>query len=212
MARRQKRQVARSDEDKARKRDQILDAALRLVKDRGYTKTTMSAVAAEAGVGRGTLYWHYDSKDDLVYAMMEREIQELMEIYGPLEELEGRAKDKLVMMIRVSFDALDTANELMKPLVSVVASGGEELDMRLWKLWASMYERFNAAVEALLEQGKTEGDVREDLDIPVAAAAMVGLLDAMYLQHVFGLLPDDPGRLADAVTALLGRGYLRGGR
>lgn len=212
MARRQKRQVARSDEDKARKRDQILDAALRLVKDRGYTKTTMSAVAAEAGVGRGTLYWHYDSKDDLVYAMMEREIQELMEIYGPLEELEGRAKDKLVMMIRVSFDALDTANELMKPLVSVVASGGEELDMRLWKLWASMYERFNTVVEALLEQGKTEGDVREDLDSPVAAAAMVGLLDAMYLQHVFGLLPDDPGRLADAVTALLGRGYLRGGR
>lgn len=207
-----KRHVARSPEDIAIKRDRILDAALRLVRDRGYTKTTMSAVAAEAGVGRGTLYWHYDSKDDLVYAMMEREIQRLMEIYAPMGDLEGRAIEKIEMLIRISFDSLEAANELMKPLVSVVASGSEELDLRLLELWGNLYAQYNAMVAALLEQGKVEGDVREDLDSEVAAAAMVGLLDAMYLQHVFGHLPQDTARVSRAVLALLGGGYLGGGR
>ena len=43
----------------------ILDATLRLITAKGYAKTTMSDIATAANVGRGTVYWHFPSKDEL---------------------------------------------------------------------------------------------------------------------------------------------------
>ena len=102
MTGRKKRHVARSVEDKAKKRDLILDAAMRLLSGRGYTKTTMSDVAAEAAVGRGTIYWHFSSKDDLFYCLLEREVGKfdvgfasVMDVEAPAQ-VEGKLKRILI--------------------------------------------------------------------------------------------------------------------
>jgi TetR/AcrR family acrAB operon transcriptional repressor len=52
----------------------ILDAAARLIAHYGYDKTTMSDVAHEAGVSKGALYLHWDSKEALFEALFEREV------------------------------------------------------------------------------------------------------------------------------------------
>ncbi len=53
----------------ASKRDDILDAALRLYARRGFHGTTMPDLAHEAGVGAGTIYRHFDSKESLVNSL-----------------------------------------------------------------------------------------------------------------------------------------------
>jgi AcrR family transcriptional regulator len=55
--------------------DQILDAAQRLLLEMGPTATTMDAVAAAAGVGKGTIYHYYASKSDLLSALRARYLQ-----------------------------------------------------------------------------------------------------------------------------------------
>ena len=45
----------------ARTRSAIIDAALRLFRERGYEATTMRAIAAEAGVSVGNAYYYFDS-------------------------------------------------------------------------------------------------------------------------------------------------------
>src|SRR5258705_10454366 len=50
-----------------RTRTSILDAAARLFARRGYTDTNLSEIAAEAGMKAGSLYYHFESKEDLVY-------------------------------------------------------------------------------------------------------------------------------------------------
>lgn len=47
-------------------RSLILDTAMRLFKERGYDKTTMRAIAAEAGVSVGNAYYHFDGKEHLI--------------------------------------------------------------------------------------------------------------------------------------------------
>ncbi len=45
-------------------------AALKVFSSKGYHKTTMSEVAMEAGFGKGTLYWYWNSKEELYFALV----------------------------------------------------------------------------------------------------------------------------------------------
>lgn len=59
---------------KASREERILDAAAALIIRHGIDKTTMGDVAATAGVGRGVLYLHFNSKDRLLDALIDREV------------------------------------------------------------------------------------------------------------------------------------------
>ena len=56
----------------ARTRSTIIDAALRLFRERGYDATTMRAIAAEAGVSVGNAYYYFDSKERLIQGFYDR--------------------------------------------------------------------------------------------------------------------------------------------
>lgn len=70
-------QAARSDADPD-KRSAILDAALDLFVERGYYGTAVPAVAEAAGVGAGTIYRYFKSKEELVNALYRQLKQELL--------------------------------------------------------------------------------------------------------------------------------------
>lgn len=61
-----------SDKVAAIKRDNILDAARTVFAKRGYHRTTIKNIAAQAGVADGTVYNYFDSKDDLLSALFDK--------------------------------------------------------------------------------------------------------------------------------------------
>jgi AcrR family transcriptional regulator len=185
-----KRHVARSVEDKAIKRDLILDAAMRLLVGRGYLKATMSDVAAEAGVGRGTVYWHFASKDDLFFCLLEREVSRFDVGFAELMGVDAPAIARLESLVRASFAFYSEAPNLFQAFLSVLAGADEAMQARIFVLFSRMYGRY------------------DDLDSRVVAAAIVVMLDAMFLQISFGLVDNEPERLAAGILSLLRRGYL----
>lgn len=203
-----KRQVARSPEALAAKKDLILDAAMSLLNEKGYSKTTMSAVARTAGIGRGTVYWHFESKDDLFFAVITREIESVEEGMRALLQHSGPALEAVDGLIRMTFEYYQEAGPFFHALLTMLGGAGEELSHRMMALASEMYGEFNGALAQLLEQGKTEGVVRPDLDSETTAAAITVLLDAMYLQVGLGLVPNDADRLTAAVTNLIHHGTL----
>jgi AcrR family transcriptional regulator len=203
-----KRHVARSVEDKAIKRDLILDAAMRLLVGRGYLKATMSDVAAEAGVGRGTVYWHFASKDDLFFCLLEREVSRFDVGFAELMGVDAPAIARLESLVRASFAFYSEAPNLFQTFLSVLAGADEAMQARIFVLFSRMYGRYDDMIEELLDRAKDEGDVRRDLDSRVVAAAIVVMLDAMFLQISFGLVDNEPERLAAGILSLLRRGYL----
>ncbi|HET7876320.1 MAG TPA: TetR family transcriptional regulator C-terminal domain-containing protein [Methylomirabilota bacterium] len=60
-------------------RDQILDAARRLIHLRGYHSTSLDDVLRESGVGKGNFYYYFKSKEELGYAILDRLIQSFVE-------------------------------------------------------------------------------------------------------------------------------------
>ncbi len=56
-------------------RSRILEAAFRIFAERGYSGATLDDVAADAGMTKGAVYWHFASKDDLCMALIEDRFQ-----------------------------------------------------------------------------------------------------------------------------------------
>jgi AcrR family transcriptional regulator len=208
MPRPKKRQVARSPEDLAAKRDQILDAAMACLLDKGFARSTMSDVATQADIGRGTVYWHFPSKDDLFLAVVQRETDKVTTELEPLLAMPMPAADKLELMISGTFDMYADVPHLFKAFLSILTGGGEELEQKLEAQLADIYRQYNQVVTDLLEEGKREGTVRPELDSPITGASIVVLLDALFLQIHFGLIDNDPPRLAAAVGDFIKRGCL----
>ena len=70
--------VRRTKEDALETRNRILDAAVEVFNRQGVAQTSLGDVAAEAGVTRGAIYWHFTNKVAMFDAMIERLICPLM--------------------------------------------------------------------------------------------------------------------------------------
>src|SRR5258708_30382160 len=55
--------------------DLILQAAEEILTEKGYYETSMDEIAARVGVAKGTLYLHFPGKEDLVFALFNREVE-----------------------------------------------------------------------------------------------------------------------------------------
>lgn len=62
----------------AERRNEILDVAERLFCTRGYDQTSTNDILAEIGIARGTLYYHFTSKEDILDAMIDRILDEII--------------------------------------------------------------------------------------------------------------------------------------
>lgn len=63
--------------DKTTSRARIIDAARKLMADKGVKQTTLADIAREAGISRGTLFYYYASKNDLIYDILEKHLSDL---------------------------------------------------------------------------------------------------------------------------------------
>jgi len=65
----------------------LLEAAAGLIAERGYRATTVNEVISRADLSKGTFYWHFQSKDDLLFALLDERIDQ------PIRELIERLRD-----------------------------------------------------------------------------------------------------------------------
>jgi AcrR family transcriptional regulator len=104
-------------------KDLILDAADRLVARYGYTKMTIDDLAREVGIGKGTLYLHFNSKEEIVLARVDRVVHLLKERLRNIAGSSDSSADRLRWMLldRVLF-RFDSAQHYTESLTDVLAA------------------------------------------------------------------------------------------
>lgn len=86
---------SRRDKKRVERQHQILDAASSLFKLRGYDQTSIDDIAREADIARGTVFYNFESKEDIVFALRFRSVDESKE--RALEQLsEGKPALKCI--------------------------------------------------------------------------------------------------------------------
>ncbi len=90
----------KSDETRAR----MLEAALKLFRERGFESTTMRDIAKEAGAALGAAYYYFDSKDALVTAFYERAQMDLAPLVEDALSKTKRLEERLHALLSVKLD------------------------------------------------------------------------------------------------------------
>ena len=170
--------------DARRNREKLLAAATALFAEHGED-VALEAVAARAGVGIGTLYRHFPSRDALVIAAYQHEVDALC---AAAEDLLGSMPPDEALRAWVDrFADLIATKRAMGEALRSAASGSP--------LYAETRERILGALRLLLEAGAAAGTLRADADPEDVQRVMSGIW----------YLPDGPewrgtvGRMLDLV-------------
>jgi AcrR family transcriptional regulator len=168
--------------DALRNRERVLEAA-KTVFSAGGPDASLEAVAREAGVGIGTLYRHFPTREALYEAVYRREVEQLSEL---AEALKGEAApvEALRRWLRSNVEFVATKKGMATALALAAGPPSE--------LTAFSFERLTKAIGMLLERAVAAGEVRADITPEDLLRTLVGMC----------MLHDQPGWQASVVRML----------
>jgi len=175
-----------------KKKVRILGAATDMFARYGFKKSSIDEIATTAGVGKGTVYLAFDSKEDLFYQVVHREIQVCA---AQVSERIDPRKPADELLVRCSLDTLERIEA--QPLLRDLVLG--RLD-RVVPMWRKELEDLRAigrlpTVE-VLELGVRQGAFRSDLEVEQVARIVQDMqIAGLLLQPRFVRSEDDQRRL-----------------
>lgn len=178
--------VRKTKEEARETRNRILDAAEQVFYDKGVSRTSLADIAAQAGVTRGAIYWHFANKGDLFTAMFDRVLLPLDELSAAMGESTdplARLAEKLKWCLRAV--AVDPQRRRVFDIFFLKCEFVDEMGPVKARHQASMQEGIGK-IESDLELAMARGQLPPDLDRKRAALflhAFVGgcLRDALML-------------------------------
>ena len=157
--------VRRPRADAVRNRERVLEAA-KFVFSAGGPDASLEAVARRAGVGIGTLYRHFPTREALFEAVYQREVQQLVELAEALKS-EASPVDALRRWLRSNVELVATKKGMAAAL-SLAVHGSSEL-------YAHTFERLAKAVGVLIDRAVSAGEIRSDISPADLLRALVGM-------------------------------------
>src|SRR6476620_1804911 len=102
----------------------ILDSTDRLLALFGYRKMTVEDIAAEAGIGKGTIYLHFSSKEEVVLSHIDRIVDRLKERLKEIARSDASAAERLRLMLLTRvlfrFDSIQHYTQSLNDLLAVL--------------------------------------------------------------------------------------------
>lgn len=152
------------------RKNQILDAAIQVFAKSGFSDARMDDIVQESGISKGGLYWYFKSKDQLIFAVLDRMIQrEFNTFLSEKSELES-AYDQFMLLIDLVEKDMGRFNALMPVLFEFYAMGLRNASIR--KMLSKSLQSYIDLIVPILEQGIASGEFRS-FD-PIEGALAVG--------------------------------------
>lgn len=181
--------------------DAILDAAFRLLSDGATEGLTIDAIAAEAGVGKQTIYRWWPSKGAVLADALIRHAQTVV-----VEPNTGSFSRDLTAFLVHSFAGLQEEG-LSGRLRQIVAAAQQ--DEHVARVLADFTAARRAALRALLERGRKAGELAPEADLDMLVDMAYGVL---YYRLLVGHAPLDRQAARSLAAELVRSGRNRGGR
>lgn len=188
-------------------KDAILDATDRLLARFGYRKMTVEDIAAEAGIGKGTIYLHFSSKEEVVLSHIDRIVERLQERLKEIAGSDATAAERLRLMLLTRvlfrFDSIQHYTQSLNDLLAVLRPG-------LLSRRAQYFEAEAQIFAQVLTEGRQAGEFSFEDENATAHAlleATNGLLPYSLSTTELGAREEVEQRAADVANLML-RGVL----
>jgi TetR/AcrR family transcriptional regulator, transcriptional repressor for nem operon len=162
--------------DSERTRERLLQAASREIYRSGFQSASLDTILAVAGVTKGALYHHFDSKEALGYAVAE-------EVIAP------DVRGKWVRPLQSGKDPIDALIGAVQSIpvrpgdvrggcqLNNLAQEMSPLDAGFRKRLATIFDAWREAVASVLREGQVQGHVRHDVEPANAAGLLIAMVE-----------------------------------
>ncbi|MGD9144568.1 MAG: TetR/AcrR family transcriptional regulator [Anaerolineae bacterium] len=164
---------SKRERQREERRSQILDAALTVFSQKGYHATNVSDVAAQAGVSQGTIYWYFESKEDLFQAALLSAFMDIGEESLGSVAMCTTAAEKLLALAESMEGLAEVAEGLFMLFLGYWSSSDRREESA--QIWIDLLKQYKDVVVAIVEEGISNGEFK-----PVDAEALVWALLAAY--------------------------------
>jgi AcrR family transcriptional regulator len=182
---------------KAAPKDQLFETAARLFYQHGYRAIGVDTIAAEAGIGKMTLYRHYPSKDDLIVAFLRQSDVDFWGYFEQSTQQAPTARGKLLAFFEALQEYVVSPACYGCPFLNV-ATEYPEADYAGHQIALEHKQTVRARFTQLAQQAGARQ--------PEALAnALFLLMDGAYMAaRMFGIAPDNPAvAVAEAARQLI---------
>ncbi|KKM09672.1 hypothetical protein SY88_17470 [Clostridiales bacterium PH28_bin88] len=183
------------------KREQILEAAIQIFAHQGFHDAKVEEIAAAAGVGKGTVYEYFRSKEELFYEMLDfvRALyvdqfqKEVLTATGVNETLKRMFLNHLKFIYR------------HRDMARVLLVNHPVMDDKLYRWVLSRRQEMLTFCEELVRRGIASGEVRE-VNPAVAGLMIAGIFNSLGNQVALGETPADLPRFVSQALDVLMKG------
>ncbi len=161
-------------------REKIIQGASKLMIERGIANTSLADIADEVGISKGTLYYYYPSKGELIFDISERHIKHITsKIFSWIEESgKGLQPEEVLRLVFRTIVTSQTRGHIHVYLIQEALTDSPFLKRRFiqeYQNWANLIED---GLKKILAAGQ---------DYKLLAGVILAALDGLLLQHLLGV-------------------------
>ncbi len=183
----------------------ILQAAEEVLMEKGYHETSIDEIASRVGIAKGTVYLHFSSKEDLVFALFEKDMEKFEQLVDSTIASELTARAKMEAILHVLYGSF--FSKRFQLLYSLSNSADlRRIFVEKKGCMREIWERISALITALLEEGKAAGE----FDTTIPTSVMVSAFFSLLSPKSYDRLMVEGQMSKEEVSRQLGRIYFKG--
>jgi len=183
----------------------ILEAAEEVLMEKGYYETSMDEIAARVGVAKGTVYLHFPSKEDLVVAIFQRDMERLLQLIKTTIASSLTPREKAEIILEQLYGSLFTRRMQLFYSISNFAELKQNIVEKKTCV-RDLWHEISAEMTSLLEEGKAAGE----FDSSIPTAVMLSTFFCFLSPRGYQRLMDEEHIPANELAKHLARIYFKG--
>ncbi len=179
-------------------RQRLMNAACELFTSKGFVESTISEITSKAGVGKGTFYTYFRSKEELVEAIIDEGMEELLEdIHVSMNEATKSGSTTFRAFIRSNLEFFSNNQAILKFFNKEMASYSK-LQQKIYQI----RDRYMLEMRNILEKEIYSGFLRRDLEVNAATSLLYGMFCSSVLHGTTGSQGLSLEHLGESIVAL----------
>lgn len=163
-------------------KETIIRESTKLFLANGYRGTSVKEITEAAGIGRGTLYWYFKSKDEVLESIFEKFEHEFLDgLIAVVHGCEGDFTTKYKAYHKYATEFARDNRELalaFNTLLNEIVGTNTEAE----RMVKAIYAKYQKFIEGMLENGKEDGSVLADVDSAIYANVIIANHTGMLVQ------------------------------
>lgn len=160
------------------RRDEIVNAALRLIEKSGLDNLSVADIAAEIDLVPSAIYRHFGGKEEIVNSLVDFVERSLQANVASVVASSNNAMGKLNLLYRMHTDFLKTQPAIPKIIFSLLVSNK---NLTLKNRILSVIESYVGQIQSILVKGQLDGDITSTIEASAAALQFIGMIQPLII-------------------------------